>query len=165
MQKDLDSFAVSPSPKDAEYGAPFLGASALAFFQQLVRDPEPVVNYLVKMGWAKLLEDERVQLNELGRIVLFGLGQEGLTEPQPPVVADVMLEPKDPLAWLNLTRIVATAGEGLLVDAFFKADYVHWLVDSTTIRRLLISSKHPQGQARPRLSGRGSRDRAQSGNP
>lgn len=146
LQKDLDSFAVSPCPKDAEYGVPFLASSAFAFFQQVVRDPEPVAKYLVKMGWAKLLEDERVQLTDLGRVVLFGLGQEGPTEPQLPAVADVMLEPTDPLAWVNLTRVVAAAGEGLLVDSFFKAEFVHWLVESTTIRRVLISSKHPKAK-------------------
>ncbi|MBE8519426.1 hypothetical protein ILP97_18255 [Amycolatopsis sp. H6(2020)] len=146
LREDLDSYAVSPGPKNAEYGAPFLGASALAFFQQVIRDAEPVVKYLVKMGWATLSQDDRVQLTDLGRIVLFGLGQEGPTEPQLPAVADVMLEPTDPLAWVNLTRVVAAAGEGLLVDAFFKPDFVHWLVDSTTMRRVLISSKHPKAK-------------------
>lgn len=142
LQADLDSFAVSPSPKAAEYGAAFFAPSALSFFQQTVREAEPVVKYLVKMRWARLTGDGRVQLTDLGRAVLVGLGQEGPTEPQLPAVADVVLEPTDPLAWVNLTRVVAGAGEGLLVDAFFKPDFVSWLVESTTIRRVLISSKH-----------------------
>lgn len=147
----LEAFACEQGPRGVEYESSMFGdsfARLVRLSERKVRDPEPVVNYFLKMGWVELSNgpEDRVHLTDLGRVVLVGLEQEGPTEPQLPSVADVMLEPTDPLAWVNLTRVVAAAGEGLLVDAFFKPDYVSWLVESTTIRRVLISSKHRQAQ-------------------
>ncbi|WP_406635439.1 hypothetical protein [Amycolatopsis sp. WGS_07] len=146
LQFHLDGFAVSPPPRDAQFGSPFFPALPDIFRGQAVRKAEPVVDYLVSMGWATLADDFRVQLTSLGRVVLAGLGTEDLDPAQSSAVADVVLEPKDPLAWVSLTRVVGAAGEGLLVDAYFKADFVPWLVDSTTMRRVLISSRHPKAQ-------------------
>jgi hypothetical protein len=50
------------------------------------------------------------------------------------------------MSWVNLTRVVANAGAGMLVDAYFEAEFVPWLVESTTLRRVLISSRYPSAE-------------------
>lgn len=96
------------------------------------------------MGWITVSPgpDNTVQLTELGRVLLRGLEAEGLAESSEWRVADVVLEPTDSLVYVHLTRVVANAGAGLLVDGYFKPEYVPWLVETTTLRRVLVSSRH-----------------------
>lgn len=92
-----------------------------------------------------------VHLDESGAAVLAGLNEEAAAKPSDPMVVDVVLEPNDPMVYFQLTRLLASAGAGLLVDAYFKADAVSWLVETTTIRRVLVSSGHRAAEADLRL--------------
>ncbi len=94
------------------------------------------------MGRGPAGPDNTVQLTELGRVFVRGLEAVGLAEPPESRVADVVLEPTDSLVYVHLTRVVANAGAGLLVDGYFKPEYVPWLVETTTLRRVLVSSRH-----------------------
>lgn len=146
LRSRLEAFALDRGPRDVEYQASVFSDS----FARLCRCrrekfamPSRSSTYLCRMGWADLSND-RLHLTDLGRVVLFGLGQEGPLTPAGPDVADVVLEPTDPLAWVSLTRVVAAAGAGMLVDAYFKPDFVPWLVESATCADLFQA---PQGQA------------------
>jgi hypothetical protein len=144
-REHLEAFACEPSPQDAVYQTSFLNVAAFGQWlrEQKTRNAEPVVDYLVRMGWVELSAEPegRVHLTDLGQVVLLGLGAEGPAEQILPNVADVVLEPTDPMAWVHLTRVVANAGAGMLVDGYFKADFVPWLVETTTMRRVLVSSR------------------------
>ena len=143
----LEAFAASPGPEGAVYQSGLVGPIASAMLEltrpQRIREAEPVVDYLLRLEWAQETSaaSGRLHLTNLGRALLRGLETEAPALP-PASVADIVLEPTDPLAWVNLTRIAANAGAGMIVDAYFKAEFLPWLVESTALKRLLVSSRH-----------------------
>lgn len=145
-REHLEKFVSSPGPQDAVY-QPLFGTISSAMFQltrsQKIRDAEPVVDYLLRLDWAQETgaSTGRLRLTDLGRALLRGLETEAPALP-PSTVTDIVLEPTDPLTWVNLTRVAANAGAGMLVDAYFKAEFIPWLVESTSLQRVLISSRH-----------------------
>lgn len=150
-QEHLEKFASSPGPRDAVYESALFGAVVnnlqVLTRPQKVRDAEPVAEYLLRMEWAQESNTNGgLRLTDLGRALLRGLETEAPELP-PSTVTDIVLEPTDPLAWVNLTRVAANAVGGMLVDAYFKAEFVPWLVESTSLERILVSSRH-QGAAR-----------------
>lgn len=146
-REHVETFASSPGPRDAVYESALFTPISSAMLDltrpRKVRDAEPVVDFLLRLEWVQEPESKsgHLRLTDLGRTLLRGLEAEAPALPQP-TVADIVLEPTDPLAWVHLTRVVASAGPGMLVDAYFKAEFVQWLVETTTIQRLLISSRH-----------------------
>ncbi|TKA00499.1 hypothetical protein [Actinacidiphila oryziradicis] len=80
-------------------------------------------------------------LTELGKGVLRS-ADDGYEHSSPDhLVADVALHPEDPLLYTALTRRFAKAGAGLLVDPYFKADHLPWLVETTLLRRVMVTDK------------------------
>ncbi len=111
---------------------------------RVLRKPEPVASYLLEVGWIEPFQ-EGARLTKIGKAVLTASGQEAAQlEATDPEVADVALDPQDPLVYVQLTRRLQKAGAGLLVDAYFKAESLVWLIESTNLRRVLISSRHPK---------------------
>ncbi len=137
--KDVDRVATEPPPRDAVYES-LLNPFAGMFPKQVVTRAEPVADYLVTVGWAVNLDGMR--LTDLGRAMLRASGaKEQLEEAQHPLVNDLALSPDDPLVYTVLTRRLAAAGAGLLVDPYFKAENLRWILEATSIRRILISKK------------------------
>jgi hypothetical protein len=105
-----------------------------------------VTDYLAGVGWVRQ-EHGKARLTDVGRAVLAGCGaivaQIDATDPE---VADVALDPQDPLVYVQLTRRLQKAGAGLLVDAYFKAESLLWLAESTNLRRVLVSSRHHKSE-------------------
>jgi hypothetical protein len=120
----------------------------------VARPAEPVVGYLTAMGWADIIPGpaENVHLTPLGEAFLLGLEPHDGAEADT-AVADVVLEPQDPLVYVHLTRYLAQAGAGMLVDPYFKAESVPWLAETTSICRVLVSSRHPQAERELKLLG------------
>lgn len=145
----IDRFAQRVPPQDVRRANPLLGMAAGFdwMFRQtghVLRQPEPVADYLLGVGWIELT-DGRARLTYIGRAVLAASGQrEAQREAEDPEVADVALDPQDPLVYVQLTRRLQKAGQGLLVDGYFKAESLVWLIESTNLRRVLISSRHPK---------------------
>lgn len=143
-REQVENFASSPGPQGAVYESALFsqvsGVMSVLARQRKVSDAEPVVGYVLRMQWVAEPTDGLLRLTDLGQVLLRGLETEAPTS----IVADVVLEPTDPLVWVSLTRVAASAGKGLLVDAYFKVDFVPWLIETTALRRLLLSSRHPQ---------------------
>ncbi|MET9218692.1 hypothetical protein ABZX65_07900 [Streptomyces sp. NPDC003300] len=144
---DIDSYAQAPQPRDAQREQLFLGGTSLfsGLYGQgkVKRRPEAVAHYLVQVGWIKK-GDDGVTLTKIGRAVLRAESDErSAGEDLDPEVADIALDPEDPMVYVQLTRRLQKAGQGLLVDAYFHAYSLEWLVESTTLRRILTSSRHP----------------------
>lgn len=144
---NLDRFAVRRPPRLA-WRRPFLFDTA-ALVQNAFSTPQPadsVVAYLAAVGWVTVSgePDQKVALTLLGEAVLRGLDAQLAEELDESDVADVALDPDEPLTWVHLTRIFTAAKTGLLVEAYFKADFIPWLLDSTALNRVLVSAKHPQ---------------------
>ena len=135
---DVNRFAVLEPPHDARRQSPFAPLAFLHEEGSVVRDAEPVADYLGRIGWVAMSSGS-VVLTELGRAILATEEQEDASAP---LVTSVVLNPDDPLVYVHLTRFFSNAGAGLLVDGYFKADMIEWLVQSTAIRRVLVSARH-----------------------
>ncbi|MFF3489405.1 hypothetical protein ACFYXC_40170 [Streptomyces sp. NPDC002701] len=137
---NVDQVATELPPKDAEYGS-LLAPLAGMFPRHVVTSPEPVARYLLNVRWI-VRSDDGIQLTNLGRAILQASGaQEQMEQVRQPLVKDMTLSPDDPLVYTVLTRRLAAAGAGLLVDPYFKAESIAWVLEATTIRRILISKK------------------------
>ncbi|WP_158012947.1 hypothetical protein [Streptomyces sp. Root369] len=141
--ESIDAFARRVPPRDAKRDSVFLEV-AWMFGEtgRVVRRPEPVADYLKGVGWIEPFNGG-MRLTKIGRAVLIASGEEAAQlDASDPEVADVALDPQDPLVYVQLTRRLQKAGEGLLVDAYFMAESLVWLIESTNLRRVLISSRH-----------------------
>lgn len=139
-------YATSDGPRDAHYRSAFeaLGRGLTGFMTKIA-DAEPVVAYLVRMGWVQVQRDDSLRLTDLGARFLEALRVEPQTSqlqaPRSGVVTVLAPEDEDPLVYANLTGAIAKAGEGLLVDPYVKADLLDWLLNATRITRLLVYRK------------------------
>ena len=144
---EVEAIARNEGPRPASYTSAFTASWSQSFagINFKIADAEPVVEYLVRMGWllaASSDSDASVELTTLGRALLISLrlqvpGQVQDNEGSSAVV----LSPENPFVYLDLTRAVARAADGLLIDPYFKADMVEWLLSATTISRLLVAKQ------------------------
>jgi hypothetical protein len=79
-----------------------------------------------------------VSLTPLGRAVLRALDQEELGEDTP---LDVVLDTEDRFAYAQIIHRIAQYEEPMLVDAYFKLDYLLHVVQQTSTARVLIGPK------------------------
>ncbi|GAA1680917.1 hypothetical protein GCM10009765_32610 [Fodinicola feengrottensis] len=85
-------------------------------------------------------ESANLRLTDLGRALVAGLEGSMTFQSAEPELLAVALEPQDPMIYIHLTRTFSGAGKGMLVDPFLKPEAVQWLLQDTTIRRVLIKS-------------------------
>lgn len=141
----VEAFSTSPGPKPAVYGGSIVTLATLVDAvinqQNLIEKAEPVVEYLFRMEWVSRV-DRGIRLTDCGVALLRSLGKAEAEENIDSI--EVTLDPKDPLVYAKLTRLIGGAGEALLVDAYFKHDHVPWLIEATQVERLLVSSRHEQ---------------------
>ena len=108
-------------------------------------DAEPVVSYLIRLGWLASAGSDPsspVELTELGRALLVGLRMDAPGQLHEREHATAMvLDPNNPIVYLELTRGVSQAGAGVLVDPYFKADMMEWLINATPVTRLLLDGR------------------------
>lgn len=110
-----------------------------------------MATYLVDVDWASETP-EGLKITDKGRAILRLSGaDEHEHAVNEPVVNDVALSPDDPLVYTVLTRRLAAAGEGMLVDPYFKAENLRWIVEATSLKRILISKK-ASAKERPIIS-------------
>lgn len=148
---EVEQYAMSSGPRDAVYQSAFdrmgIGAMmqiAMGQDARKVRDAEPVVDYLLRMGWVAAVK-ARLRLTNLGSSLLAGLRADGKTRPVGRVddVSVTVLDPDDPFVYEAATRRIAEAGDGILVDPYFKAGSLSWLLNATNITRLLVGHSKP----------------------
>jgi hypothetical protein len=142
--RDVDVFAVSDGPRAAQYESAFTAGISSALLTLTrgtkVADGEAVTGWLLRMGWLDVTDDSRLNVSDLGAALLealrrspveWSLEREG--------AAAVVLEPDDPFVYAEVTRLISEAGAALLVDPYFKADMLEWLLNATQVSRLLLS--------------------------
>jgi hypothetical protein len=142
--EDVEVFAVSDGPQEAQYRSSFMGN--LAVFQNALRarsikvaDAEPVTGWLLRMRWLAM-DGERLVVSDLGAALLAALRQSPPEwSPEREGAGAVVLRPDDPFVYSELTRSISAAGAALLVDPYFKADMLEWLHNATQVTRLLLS--------------------------
>lgn len=138
---DIDAYALADPPKDEVYST-----SVFAFINSLnshrVSGREPVFAYLDTVGWIYDSPDDGIVLTPLGKAILHAeLADEDDAAPAPGQVQDVVLNPDSQLGVVELLRRLRDAGEGMIVDPYFKHDMLKAISESTTITRILIAKK------------------------
>lgn len=102
--------------------------------------PEPVADYLLRLQWASH-SGGRMTLSALGRAVIRANGAGTVSHSEPIFVT---LEPNSAVSYVTFARAVNDAGAGMVVDPYFKADQLDWFATSTSISRILMSSRNRQ---------------------
>ncbi|MFD8911718.1 hypothetical protein [Streptomyces sp. NPDC059575] len=149
-RNDVDQIATVPPPRGAVHRSLLHGLGVADLLETTVpsRPAQRVADYLLAVHWATA-GTGGFKLTAKGRAVLRLSGaDEHLHVASDPVVNDVALSPDDPLVYIVLTRRLAAAGAGLLVDPYFKAENLRWILEATSIRRILIS-KRASAKERP----------------
>ncbi|MFD8440336.1 hypothetical protein ACFV2I_35430 [Streptomyces microflavus] len=152
-RNDVNRIATVTPPRDTIYRSFLNPLAGSALFESTVpsRRAQPVATYLVDVDWASETP-EGLKITNKGRAILRLSGaDEHEHAVNESVVNDVALSPDDPLVYTVLTRRLAAAGEGMLVDPYFKAENLRWIVEATSLKRILISKK-ASAKERPIIS-------------
>lgn len=124
---DLDAWAHLPPPSSHTAGG--LGYGLIYSL-----DRRDYAEYLLGVGWAA---GNPMRITAVGRAVLKS--HDGAHAGGPDNErALVILSPSDPLNLVALTSAVAAAKAGTLVDPYFSDDLFAWLLEATSIERVLL---------------------------
>jgi hypothetical protein len=133
----LDQYAVMEEPLPAQYGGKF----ALMANLMPRTTAQPVADYLLRVGWIRGT-GSGVCLTRLGEALVAGLTVgESSRLTRPPKSQGFVLSPDDPARYEELTRAIGQAKGGLLADPYLRAEYIDWIVDSTSLARVLVAKK------------------------
>lgn len=102
-----------------------------------------VSDYLRRVGW---IEDDIVwcRLSDTGRAIVRASTARSESDEGHGIT---VLSPSDPLNLLALTRAIAGAKAGTLVDPYFKDEHLTWLIEATSISKLLLGRKSDSAAA------------------
>lgn len=145
---DVEALAQSDGPRGAEYLSAFgstFATLARSLYGPKLADAEPVTDWLVRMRWISEVGRSGLSITPLGAALLAGLRkkpQDG-SPPEREGAAAVVLRPSDPFVYYELTRVISETGEALLVDPWFKAEFLEWLHSATQVKRVLVAGKKP----------------------
>ena len=114
---------------------PILGATSLSSgIERLLMQSRQYGGYLRSVGWA---DGSPLWLTDAGRAIVRAHEQAAPEATDAPEGL-VILSPENPLNLVTLTGAVAAAKAGMLVDPYFKDDLFPWLMDATSIDRVLL---------------------------
>jgi len=122
------------------------------FLQQMhgtreVTEEHPV-DHLVRIKWLEA-PDDRLRLTRLGDALLADIQRGEEAEDSPVVV----LETTDRFAYARLIGEIARLGDAYLVDPYFRLPQLETVLDSTRLKRVLISKQYRgSGEARAALA-------------
>ncbi len=137
---EIDAFTSTPQPKDEFKTNKLMTAALASLYSGMLgeaRSPaEPVSVYLIKTHMIDV-KQKGFFLSPLGVSLLKGFSEVSASLD----IQDfnfVTLEPNSPLSAQELGRIADQAGSGMLVDSYFDTKDLPWLVEETSITRLLL---------------------------
>lgn len=120
--------------------------STIRQFELLIGRDYGYAEYIDMVGWA---QGEPMHLTPAGRAIVKA--HEGVDETDGQGL--VILSPQDPLNLVTLTGTIAQAKAGLLVDPYFTDDLFPWLIESTSIARVLLCRDPGKRSSLPLLAG------------
>lgn len=133
--QNIDNYIECSAPSDQA----LYMRSTLAQFEALFRaaaSGNQHASYMRTVGWINS-RSVGPRLTNIGRAIVTAIEKGGSSRSSDPEGV-VLLSPDDPLNLGVLTREVAAAKDGLLVDAYFSDELVSWLWQSTSITRVLM---------------------------
>ncbi len=141
--KEFEAYASSPRRRAIP---PKSLSSFITTFEVFQANPEPVSAWLVRLGWISADDDGSVMLTPLGEAVLRELDDREISSETP---LEVTLSPEDPIAYARAIERIASHGDAMLVDPFFRLDDLLPVTMNTGISRLLTSDRSgKEGKAR-----------------
>ncbi len=96
------------------------------------------LDHLIKLTWVELRQD-RLSLTELGRALLADAERTDVVDSDGAVV---VLDSEDPFAYGKLIAHLVKAGDGLLIDPYFRVEQLLTILIHTDITRVLLSKQH-----------------------
>lgn len=134
---EIDQFAVTRPPVGRSMGNAVASMARLALPSVVLREPERVVGYCLKMGWLARA-GAGVVLTPRAQALLSSLDERDRKQVLPGQPILIVLEPGDPWNGYKIAEPIHEAGAGMVVDPFFPADMLAWLAQETDIHRLLV---------------------------
>lgn len=131
--RDIDVFSIAEVPESGAAGYFGNGLSARLSTYALLSG-SGVSDYMRAVGW---LTDMPPRLTSAGRAIVAA-AQESQDRAADDAAGLAVLSPTDPLNLASLTRSIASARGGTLVDPYFTDDLFPWLIEATSIARVLL---------------------------
>lgn len=129
---DIDAFASSPPP---------VSRIAMSSLESMMRIgfmlDRGTADYMQLVGWITP-SPTTPRLTSAGRALVKALAP---TVDEDQGESAVVLSPEDPLNLFSLTGAIAGARAGLLADPYFSDQQIAWLMETTSINRLLLCRK------------------------
>ncbi|MFM1795485.1 MAG: hypothetical protein RLZZ340_162 [Actinomycetota bacterium] len=145
--QEVDAFITSVQPDDftkssAMY-ANLLSNLNLGIFSQITNPPKPVSAYL-RRSMLVIADENGYRISKAGDGLIKGLKtlDAEAVDLAPNVVT---LIPSSPLNAIQLARIIDKAEAGMYVDSWFDVNDLPWLIEHTSITRLLIGRQKDKG--------------------
>jgi hypothetical protein len=130
--KEIEVIATEHEPMEPRYIS-----SMYSMFQGHAVPGEPVTKYLSKTGWITIDADNRISLTKFGRAIAGGTMASAANQDSDYSVSFI---PDDPLVYSKLHQSLSTPNRDLLVDPYFKSNFMSFILP-TKIRRILIVDK------------------------
>jgi hypothetical protein len=113
--------------------------------RKVVQPGESVGDYLMRARWIRE-SGAAVALTPLGESILVHLNRPSVdaTSPEP---VSVVIDPKDPLAYVRVFDLISSKEPGLLIDPYARNKELMEINDVPEIERLLISDRYITRQA------------------
>ncbi len=101
---------------------------------EIATPAETFTEYFLRVRWATQ-HDRRIVISSLGLAMGRALEQQSPSDPV------VVLEPGDPIALGRVVERLASSGDALLVDPYFRLDQLLLIIDRTVVTRVLTSER------------------------
>lgn len=134
----FDSFATLPRPVPVRRRESYMAAMQDEADHDYFYEPgETPSAFLLRSRWIDAASGS-VRLTALGRSVLAHARRPAL-EKQPAEPMTVIIDPRDPLAYIRIFDLLASAGPGTLVDPYLHFQGLYDLRDLSQVNRVLTS--------------------------
>jgi hypothetical protein len=115
-----------------------MGSAATWTLMAGTTEVEPVLDWLLRLQWLDVSNDNSVRLTRLGTAVLNSLEQQKAVETTPVVS---ILNSEDPIAYPQVIQAIANRSKALLVDPYFRLESFPHVVHYTSVSRLLTGKR------------------------
>lgn len=143
--EELELWLAMPSARPARSESLFIkniSAGLLEFakhFQgEVVEEAESMVESLERLRWLQK-DSGRLRLTDLGRALLHDAERTEVVDTEASVV---VLSSEDELAYAKLVGQLSRFDSGFLVDPYFRLPQLMTILNSTSISRILVSSRY-----------------------
>lgn len=101
------------------------------------KDEQELIDYLKKVGWITVAEDNRISITNFGKSIIQGMPKQSEEDDSS---FSTIFKSDDPLVYGKLHQALSNENHELLVDPYFKFDYLPFF-QTTHIRKFILLDK------------------------